>query len=128
MNELYSINVNLDRVRTEHCDQTKYSQENNNNMWYDIGTQNMIIEMLSENLNKTTNSFYNSSDSDLLTKHQQNLSFVYPKGNNPKNSKLTSDNAFNSPVTQISSDTRTSPNRFSPLQNYELSKSKDHNN
>ena len=97
-------------------------------MWYDIGTQNMIIEMLSENLNKSTNSFYNSNDSDLLTKHQQNLSFVYPKGNNSKNAKLTSDNAFNCPVTQISSDTITPPNRFSPLQNYELSKSKDHNN
>ena len=31
-------------------------------------------------------------------------------------------------MTQIESDTITSPNRFSPLQNYDLSKSKDDNN
>ena len=43
--------------------------------------------MLSENLNKNTDYFYNSNDSDLLTKHQQNSSFVYPKGNNSNNSK-----------------------------------------
>ena len=65
MDELYSINVNLDRVRTEQCDQTKYLEENNNNMWDDIATKNMIIKMLLENLNKTTNSFYNSNDSEL---------------------------------------------------------------
>ena len=97
-------------------------------MWDDIATKNMIIKMLSENLNKVKNSFYNSNDSGLLTKRQQNLSFVYPKGNNSKNSKPTSDNAFNHPMTQINSDTITSPNRFSLLQNYELSKSKDDNN
>ena len=96
-------------------------------MWDDIATKNMIIKM-SENLNKVKNSFYNSNDSDLLTKRQQNLSFVYPKGNNSKNSKSTSDNVFNHPMTQINSDTITSPNRFSLLQNYELSKSKDDNN
>ena len=49
-------------------------------------------------------------------------------GNNSKNSKSTSDNAFNHPMTQINSDTITSPNRFSPLQNHELSKSKDDDN
>ena len=75
--------------------------------------KNMIIKMLSENLDKIINSFYNSNDSDLLTKRQRNLSFVYPKGNNSKNSKSTSDNAFNHPMTQINNDTITSPNRFS---------------
>ena len=68
MDELYSIDVNLDHVRTEQCDQTKYLEENNKNMWNDIATRNMIIKMLSENLNKTTNSFYNSNDSDLFNK------------------------------------------------------------
>ena len=50
---------------------------------------------------------------------------MFQKGNNSKNSKLTSDNAFNHPMTQINSDTITSLNRFSPLQNYELRKSKE---
>ena len=59
MDGLYSISVNLDRVRTEQCDQTKYFAENNKNMWDDIATKNMIIKTLSENLNKITNSCYN---------------------------------------------------------------------
>ena len=126
MDELYIINVNSDRVRTEQCEQTKCFEENTN-MWDNIATKIMIIKMLSENLNKITNFFYNSNDSDLLTKRQQNSSFIYPKGNNSKNSKPTSDNAFNRPLTKINSDTITSPNRFSPLQNYELSKSKNDN-
>ena len=63
-----------------------------------------------------------------MTKRQQNLSFVYSKENSFENSKLTTDNAFNYPITQISSDTITSPSRFSQLQNYELSKSKGNNN
>ena len=46
MDELYSINVHLDRVRTEQSDQTKYLEENNKNMWDDIAAKNMIIEML----------------------------------------------------------------------------------
>ena len=87
----------------------------------------MIIKRLSKNLNKITNSFYNSNDSDLLAKRQQNLSFVYSKENNFESSKSTTDNAFNHPIVQINSDTITSPNRFSQLQNYELSKSKDDN-
>ena len=36
------------------------------------------------------------------------LSFVYPKGNNSKHWKPTSDNALNYPLTQINSDTKTS--------------------
>ena len=127
MNELYSINVNLDRVRTEQCYQTKYFEENNKNIWDDIATKNIIITMLSENLNKIINSFYNSNGSDLLTTRRQNPTFIYPKGNNSKNSKSTSDNAFNRPLTQINSDTITLSGRFSPLKNYELSKSNDNN-
>ena len=53
-------------------------------MWDVIATKNIIIKMLSENFNKITISFYISNDSDLLTKRQQNLIFVYPKGNNSK--------------------------------------------
>ena len=59
-----------------------------------------------------------------MTKRQQNLSFVCSKENSFENSKLTTDNAFNHPITQISSGT----SRFSQLQNYELSKSKGDNN
>ena len=66
------INVNLDRVRIERCDQTKYLEESNINMWDDINAKNMIIKMLSENINKITSSFNNSNDTYLLTKHQQN--------------------------------------------------------
>ena len=39
MDELYGINVNLDHVRTEQCDQTKYFEENKKNMWDDIATK-----------------------------------------------------------------------------------------
>ena len=92
-----------------------------------IATKNMIITRLSKNLQKITNSFYNSNDSDLLTKSQQNISFVYSKGNNFESSKSTTDNAFNRPIVQINSDTITLPNRFSQLKNYELSKSKGDN-
>ena len=120
MDDLYSISVNLDHVRTEQCDQTKYFAENNKN-----AIKNMIIKTLSENLNNITNSYYNWNDSDLLTKRQQNLRFVFSKGNNFESSKSTTDNAFNCPMTQINGDTITSPSRFSQLQNYELSKSKD---
>ena len=67
----------------------------------------IIRKMLSEKLNKIANSFYYSNDSNLLTKRQQNPSFVYPKGSNSKNSKSPSGNAFNRPVTQINSDTIT---------------------
>ena len=63
-----------------------------------------------------------------MTKRQQNLSFVYSKENSFENSKLTTDNAFDRPITQINSDTIISPSRFSQLQNYELSKSKGDNN
>ena len=63
-----------------------------------------------------------------MTKRRQNLSFVYSKENSFENSKLTTDNAFNRSITQISNDTITSPSRFSQLQNYELSKSKGDNN
>ena len=63
MDELSSINVNLGRAWTEQCDQTKYLEENNKNTWDDIATKNMIIKMLSKNLNKITNSFYNSNNS-----------------------------------------------------------------
>ena len=59
MDDLYSISVNLDLVRTEQCDQTKYFAENNKLMWDDNAIKNMIIKTLSENLNKITNSYYN---------------------------------------------------------------------
>ena len=62
-----------------------------------------------------------------MTKRQQNLSFVYSKENNFESSNSTTDNAFNRPIVQINSDTIASPNRFSQLKNYELSKSKDDN-
>ena len=75
MDKLYSINVTLDHVWTDQCDQTKYSKENSKNMWDDIATKNMITKMLSENLNKITNSFYTWNESDLSAKHHQNLKF-----------------------------------------------------
>ena len=85
MDELYSINVNLGCAWTEQCDQTKYLEENNKNTCDDIAIKNMIIKMLSENLYKITNSFYNSNDSVFFIKRQQNVSFVYPYWNNSKN-------------------------------------------
>ena len=60
MDELYSINVNIDHSQTEQCDYTKHLEEYNKNMWDDIATKIMIIKMLSQSFNKITNSFHNS--------------------------------------------------------------------
>ena len=60
MDELYSINVNLDHSQTEQCDYTKHLEEYNKNMWDDITTKIMIIKMLSQSFNKIRNSFHNS--------------------------------------------------------------------
>ena len=44
MDQLYSINANLDHVRTEQCDQTKYFEENKKNMWDDIATKIWLLK------------------------------------------------------------------------------------
>lgn len=51
MNELYAINLNIDRVRTEQCDQTKKLEDNFKNMRKEIVTKNTTIKLLSENHN-----------------------------------------------------------------------------
>lgn len=54
MNELYAINLNIDRVRTEQCDQTKKLEDNFKNMRKEIATKNTTIKLLSENHNRVT--------------------------------------------------------------------------
>ena len=54
MNELYAINLNIDRVRTEQCDQTKRLEDNFKNMRKEIATKNTTIKLLSENHNRVT--------------------------------------------------------------------------
>lgn len=49
MNELYAINLNIDRVRTEQRDQTKKLEDNFKNMRKEIVTKNTTIKLLSEN-------------------------------------------------------------------------------
>lgn len=51
MNELYAINLNIVRVRTEQCDQTKKLEDNFKNMRKEIVTKNTTIKLLSENHN-----------------------------------------------------------------------------
>lgn len=60
MDELYTINVNLDHSQTEQCDHTEHLEEYNKNMRNVIATKIMIIKMLSESFNKITNFFHNS--------------------------------------------------------------------
>ena len=62
MDELYAINLNIDRVRTEQCDRTKQMEGNSKIMWEEVPTKNTIIKLLSENLNQTTNSFYKTTE------------------------------------------------------------------
>ena len=53
MDELYSFNKTLDRVRTEQCDQTKLIEEMKN-LSNENHTKTLIIKTLSENLNTIT--------------------------------------------------------------------------
>ena len=53
MDELYSFNKTLDRVRTEQCDQTKLIEEMKN-LSNENHTKSLIIKTLSENLNTIT--------------------------------------------------------------------------
>ena len=61
INELYAINLNIDRVRTEQCDQTEQLGVNSKNMWKAIATKNTFIKLLSENHNLIKNSFYETN-------------------------------------------------------------------
>ena len=61
INELYAINLNIDRVLTEQCDQTEQLGVNSKNMWKVIATKNTFIKLLSENHNQIKNSFYKTN-------------------------------------------------------------------
>ena len=50
MDELYSFNKTLDRVRTEECDQTKFMKDMKN-LTDENHTKTLIIKTLTENLN-----------------------------------------------------------------------------
>ena len=52
--ELYSLNKNVDRVRTEQCNQTDFMEEMKK-MLEESKTKTEIIKMLSENVNTITN-------------------------------------------------------------------------
>ena len=45
--ELYAINLNIDTVWTEQCDQTKQLEDNSKNMWEEIATKNTTIKLSS---------------------------------------------------------------------------------
>ena len=68
MNELYAINLNIDRVRTEQCDQTKKLEDNFKNMRKEIVTKNTTIKLLSENHNRVTYFFIRVITKALLQK------------------------------------------------------------
>ena len=68
MNELYAINLNIDRVRTEQCDQTKKLEDNFKNMRKEIVTKNTTIKLLSENHNRVTYFFVRVITKALLQK------------------------------------------------------------
>lgn len=68
MNELYAINLNIDRVRTEQRDQTKKLEDNFKNMRKEIVTKNTTIKLLSENHNRVTYFFIRVITKALLQK------------------------------------------------------------
>ena len=68
MNELYAINLNIDRVRIEQCDQTKKLEDNFKNMRKEIVTKNTTIKLLSENHNRVTYFFIRVITKALLQK------------------------------------------------------------
>ena len=83
MNELCTIDLNIDRVWTEQCDKTKQLEDNFINMWEEIATKNTIIKLLPENLSQITNSFYKTNNKTIITKNQEN-----------GNCQLLKDNSF----------------------------------
>ena len=93
---LYAINLNIDTIWTEQCDQTKRLEDNSKNMWEEIATKNTTIKLLSENLNQITNSY----NKIIITENQENgncellkdNSFMRSKDKNIFKSHLTSSN------------------------------------
>ena len=83
MNELCTIDLNIDRVWTEQCDKTKQLEDNFKNMWEEIATKNTIIKLLPGNLSQITNSFYKTNNKSIITKNQEN-----------GNCQLLKDNSF----------------------------------
>ena len=125
MDELYSINKNIDRVRMEQYDQTTF-MEGMKNMLAESMTKTEIIKSLSENITAVTNA-YNIASSENKertlnnknTKHhteQQptvvNNEFYYPK-RPAKN--LQYENKTTSEQIELS------PNSFKPLHHEESS-------
>ena len=83
--ELYAINLNIDTVWTEQCDQTKQLEDNSKNMWEEIATKNTTIKLLSENLNQITNSKANNKI--IITENQENGNCELLKDNSLMRSK-----------------------------------------
>ena len=78
MDELYSFNKTLDRVRTEQCDQTKLIQEMKN-LSNENHTKTLIIKTLSENLNTVTKEKNTASYNHNKLNTDQYQNFQYPK-------------------------------------------------
>ena len=83
MNELCTIDLNIDTLRAEQCDKTKQLKDNFKNMWEEIATKNTIIKLLPENLSQIKNSFYKTNIKSIITKNQGN-----------GNCQLLKDNSF----------------------------------
>ena len=83
MDELYHLSKNIDQVRMEQCDQTKF-MAGMTNIFEESKTKTEIIKMLSENVNTTT-AYWNISENkkviktnQLILKHkQQMIIFAY---------------------------------------------------
>ena len=93
MDELYSFNQTLDRVRTEQCDQTKFMKDMKN--LTDENTKTLIIKILTENMNTINKEKFITNNQNLNKDKCQdstnNNSFKYPKwfASLPRKSNLT---------------------------------------
>ena len=94
MDELYSVNKTLDRVRTEQCDQTKFMKDMKN-LTDENHTKTLIIKTLTENLNTINKEKFITNNQNLNKDQCQdstdNNSFKYPKrfASLPRKSNLT---------------------------------------
>ena len=122
MDELYSFNKTLDRVRTEQCHQTKFMKDMKN-LTDENHTKMLIIKTLTENLNTINKEKFITNNQNLNKDQCQdstnNNCLKYPKrfASLPRKSNLTN----------AAEGTSVSPNPFQLLEHNNMQfKSQQH--
>ena len=112
MDELYSFNKTLDRIRTEQCDQTKFIQEMKN-LTEENHTKTLIIKTLSDNLNTVTKQQNRAidnfnSNTNQFRNFENSCDFQNPKKSAPISRRNN--------LANITEGIRVSPNQYQLLE------------